>query len=76
MRISVIIPCYNAGDYLLQAIASIKRQKTDFPLELEIIVVDDESEDGSAKRAADAGARGWKLRLAGIGGRVSFVFGC
>lgn len=56
MRISVIIPCYNAGDYLLQAIASIKRQKTDFPLKLEIIVVDDESEDGSAKRAAAAGA--------------------
>lgn len=40
--ISVIIPCYNHGSYLPEALASIRRQ--DYPA-LEIIVVDDGSTD-------------------------------
>ena len=46
MKLSVIIPCYNAGSYLPQAVSSIRNQKTDFPLTAEIIVIDDGSTDG------------------------------
>lgn len=42
--VSVIIPCYNARDYILEAINSCKKQ--DYP-NIEIIVVDDGSTDGS-----------------------------
>ena len=46
MKLSVIIPCYNAGSYLSQAVSSIRNQKTAFPLTTEIIVIDDGSTDG------------------------------
>ena len=42
MKVSVIIPCYNAGSYL--------SQKTSFPLTTEIIVIDDDSPDGCVER--------------------------
>lgn len=50
MKLSVIIPCYNAGSYLSQAVSSIRNQKTDFPLTTEIIVIDDGSTDGCAEK--------------------------
>lgn len=46
MKLSVIIPCYNAGSYLSQAVSSIRNQQTGFPLTTEIIVIDDGSTDG------------------------------
>lgn len=46
MKLSVIIPCYNAGSYLSQAVSSIRNQQTGFPLVTEIIVIDDGSTDG------------------------------
>lgn len=54
MTVSVVIPCYNAGAYLAEAIASVRAQRR--PAD-EIIVVDDCSTDGSAERAASLGAR-------------------
>ena len=46
MKLSVIIPCYNAGLYLAQAVSSIRKQQTSFSLITEIIVIDDGSTDG------------------------------
>ena len=50
MRLSVIIPCYNAGSYLSQAVSSIRNQQTGFPLDTEIIVIDDGSTDGCVEQ--------------------------
>jgi glycosyltransferase involved in cell wall biosynthesis len=44
MRISVVIPSFNAASYLRRAVASL--QETSYP-NLEILVVDDGSSDGS-----------------------------
>lgn len=46
-KISVIIPCYNAECYIQQAIESVLTQT--YP-EIEIIVVDDGSKDGSIEK--------------------------
>jgi len=45
-KVSIIIPCYNYRDYVLNAIDSCLAQ--DYKGEFEIIVVDDASTDGSA----------------------------
>ena len=50
MKLSVIIPCYNAGPYLAQAVSSIRNQQTGFPLATEIIVIDDDSTDGCVEQ--------------------------
>ena len=44
MKISVVIPCYNAADYLPNAVSSILRQRINGT---EIIVVDDKSSDNT-----------------------------
>ena len=46
MKLSVIIPCFNAGQYLVQAVASVREQQASFSLITEIIVIDDGSTDG------------------------------
>lgn len=46
MKLSVIIPCFNAGQYLAQAVASVREQQASFSLITEIIVIDDGSTDG------------------------------
>ena len=50
MKLSVIIPCYNASSYLEEAVSSVREQQTGFPLTLEIIVIDDGSTDGCVER--------------------------
>lgn len=51
---SVVIPCYNGAQYLVEALESVARQ-TRPPLE--VLVVDDGSTDGSRELAASQGAR-------------------
>ena len=50
--ISVIVPCYNDGRYLEEAVASVYAQKTSLPIE--ILVVDDGSDDDATLRAIAA----------------------
>ena len=45
-KISVIIPIYNGGKYLIYSLASVQRQKMK---DIEIIIVDDNSSDNSIK---------------------------
>lgn len=47
VEVSVIIPCYNYGQYLEAAMLSVVKQETDFAFEL--IVVDDDSSDNTDK---------------------------
>jgi glycosyltransferase involved in cell wall biosynthesis len=54
MRVSAIIPCYNYGKYLAQAIASVLAQT--YPV-AEILVVDDGSTDNTREVAASFGDR-------------------
>ena len=54
LRISVVIPCYNAAAYLEQAVRSVQAQTR--PV-LETIVVDDGSHDAAAAIAEGLGAR-------------------
>lgn len=50
--VSVIIPTYNRADYVVEALVSARAQT--YPL-TQIIVVDDGSEDDTARRVAEAG---------------------
>lgn len=53
-RVSVIVPCYNTGKYLRQALDSVLAQTyTDW----EVIMIDDGSTDNSAQIAAEARAQ-------------------
>lgn len=82
-KISVIIPAYQAERYLPEAVASVRSQ--DLPGELEVIVVDDGSHDGTlalAQRLGDialtkerggaASARNMGLRAA-TGGLIMLL---
>jgi glycosyltransferase involved in cell wall biosynthesis len=50
-RVSVVIPCYNAGDYLEEAVQSALAQNY---RDLEVIVVDDGSTDERTKEILDS----------------------
>lgn len=59
-RISVIVPCFNAARFLQQAVESLLQ--TNYP-ELEIIVVDDGSNDGSWDIAHEIAATHHNLKV-------------
>lgn len=58
--VSVVIPCYNYGNYLPAAVASVTSQTG---VELEIIIVDDASTDGSQDVARALAADDARIRL-------------
>ncbi len=49
--ISIVIPCYNAGHFLIKAIDSITKQPFKYPHE--IIIVDDASPDNATKQSLE-----------------------
>lgn len=59
-RLSVIIPVYNAGEYLRECLDSVLAQSL---LELEIICVDDGSTDGSAGILKDYAEKDRRVRV-------------
>lgn len=65
-RASVIIPAHNEASTIARAVAAVLAQRAD-GVELEVLVVDDASSDGTAEAAAEAGARVVRLQ-AGQGG--------
>jgi glycosyltransferase involved in cell wall biosynthesis len=50
INITVIIPCFRAGRYLIEAVDSVLSQSGDFSFQ-EILVVDDRSDDEETKQA-------------------------
>ena len=48
--VSVVIPCYNSGLYILEAVESVQQQRGNFTLN-EVIVVDDGSDDNVTQEA-------------------------
>ncbi|GAB3854328.1 glycosyltransferase family 2 protein [Dactylosporangium cerinum] len=59
MKVSVILPCYNAGPALGRCLTALRRQDLGGAHPLEVIVVDDGSTDGTASlvEAFDPGLR-------------------
>jgi glycosyltransferase involved in cell wall biosynthesis len=62
--VSVVVPVFDAGERLLDAVESIERQGYE---PLEIVVVDDGSTDDTSARIASLGARVRSLRQANAG---------
>lgn len=58
--VTVVVPCYNYGRYLPAAVASVTSQEH---VDVEVIVVDDASTDGSAEVAARLAADDPRIRL-------------
>ncbi|MFF1687119.1 glycosyltransferase family 2 protein [Streptomyces sp. NPDC058254] len=59
--ISFVIPCFNSGDYLREAVESLIQQPHVFPYE--VVVVDDGSDDPSTLRAIDRCAERAEVRV-------------
>lgn len=55
--LTIAIPVLNGGDRFIETLEAIKRQRNAAAVELELLVVDSGSTDGSVERAREAGAR-------------------
>lgn len=49
--ISFVVPCHNAGDYLIEAVESVVEQSLRRPYE--VVIVDDGSDDDTTLKAID-----------------------
>jgi glycosyltransferase involved in cell wall biosynthesis len=58
-KVSVIIPCFNHGEFLPEAVASVKKIQRD---DIEIVVVDDGSTDEGTRKVID-GLSGEKINV-------------
>lgn len=55
--LTIAIPVLNGGDRFSETLAAIKRQRNASGVQVELLVVDSGSTDGSVERAREAGAR-------------------
>ena len=62
IKLAIIVPCYNYGDYVGEAIASVTSQLRN---DCELIVIDDGSTDGSWGVISDAGVRAVRMSNGG-----------
>jgi alpha-1,6-rhamnosyltransferase len=60
MKISVIVPCYNAEKWIEECVASVANQKYD---NFELIVVDNESTDNTVEVLKNLQASGLEFTL-------------
>ena len=60
MRVSVIVPAYNAANYLAETIESVRAQTAS---DWELIVVNDGSSDNTAQIANEYGGRDRRMHL-------------
>ncbi|HBF79316.1 MAG TPA: hypothetical protein DD420_05085 [Streptomyces sp.] len=65
--LSFVIPCFNSGRYLQEAVDSLRAQPHDFPYE--VLVVDDGSDDSGTLRTISACAGLPELRVHRLGRR-------
>ncbi len=47
MKLSIVIPVYNEKDYIKKVVEMVENCKIDYPIEKEIVIVDDGSNDGT-----------------------------
>ncbi|MFF2271646.1 glycosyltransferase family 2 protein [Agromyces sp. NPDC058136] len=59
-RVTVVVPCYRYGNYLPTAVDSVLQQEG---VEVEVIIIDDASGDGSAEVARAIAARDERVRV-------------
>jgi len=65
MKVSFVIPVKDAADYVRRCVASIVAN--DYPRDqVEVLVIDNESRDGSSQAAADAGATVYRSSAASV----------
>jgi glycosyltransferase involved in cell wall biosynthesis len=61
-RVSVVIPCYNYGQYLPECVESALTQEG---VEVDVLIVDDASSDDSAQVAAEIAAKDPRVKVLG-----------
>lgn len=60
--VSVVVPTYREADNVLELVGGIERVAALHRLDIELIIVDDGSDDGTAAKVEGLGERGW-IRL-------------
>ena len=63
MLISIIIPLYNNYKYLPMALKSVLEQPLDNPDDIEVVIVDDGSTDGSSQLADELAETDSRIRV-------------
>src|SRR4029078_4347849 len=69
LRVSVVIPCLNEEENIVEFVARARRARAGAAIAGEVVVADNDSEDRSAELAREAGARVGHEARRGYGSR-------